>query len=103
MAGDSQLYYWDTCLFIAWIKDEQRKSGEMAGVREVVERHRRREVRLMTSVLTLTEVLACKLPAGVDTLLAGLMKRVNKQGIDSKVATLAHDLRNHYAIHSAEF
>lgn len=38
MPGSEPLYYWDTCLFLAWIKDEVRPSDEMSGVREVIER-----------------------------------------------------------------
>ena len=97
MAGDNPLYYWDTCLFLAWLKDEERKAGEMDGVREVIDRSKRREVKIMTSVLTAVEVLNAKIPAGMDTLFNGLMKRVNRQGMDIRVANLAHDLRNHYA------
>lgn len=96
MAGGDPLYYWDTCLFLAWIKDEERPTGEMDGVREVIERSRRREVRIMTSVLTSVEVLSCKMPVGLGTLFSGLMKRVNRQGADTKVASLAHDLRDYY-------
>ncbi|MFZ5912779.1 MAG: type II toxin-antitoxin system VapC family toxin [Pseudomonadota bacterium] len=103
MAGDSPLYYWDTCLFLAWLKDEQRKPGEMDGVREIVERHKRREVRLMTSVLTMTEVLSAKIPIGMETLFGGLMKRISKQGIDTRIAALAHDLRNHYVVNTDQF
>ena len=33
MRGSDPLYYWDTCLFLAWIKDEERPTGEMDGVR----------------------------------------------------------------------
>lgn len=29
MAGSEPTYYWDSCLFVAWLKDEERKSGEM--------------------------------------------------------------------------
>lgn len=36
MAGDSPLYYWDTCLFLAWIKDEERPTGEMDGVAKLL-------------------------------------------------------------------
>ena len=90
------LYYWDSCLFIAWMKDEQRNSGEMTGVREVIERSRRRDAKIMTSVLTTVEVLEGKIPAGVSTLFHGLMKRVVRVGMDIKVAQLAHDLRNHF-------
>ncbi|MGB8438102.1 MAG: hypothetical protein WCE26_01840 [Candidatus Acidiferrales bacterium] len=72
MPGGNPLYYWDTCIFLAWINDEQRKSGEMDGVREVVERSKRREVRIMTSVLTSVEVLQSKLPVGMENLFYGL-------------------------------
>ena len=100
MAGNSPLYYWDTCLFLAWLKDEQRKTGEMDGVREVIERAKRREVRLMTAVLTLTEALSSTIPVGMDTLFANLLKRIYKQGIDTKISTIAHDLRDYY-VHNA--
>ncbi len=103
MAGGDPVYYWDTCLFLAWIKDEDRKSGEMAGVREVIERFKRREVKIVTSVLTGVEVLQCKMPVGMDTLFAGMMKRITKLGVDSKVASVAHDLRDYYSSRPKEF
>jgi predicted nucleic acid-binding protein len=98
MAGNSPIYYWDTCLFLAWLKDEERRVGEMDGVRELIERARRRDVRLITSVLTTVEVLAAKIPAGMDTLFQNLMRRVNRQAMDIRVASIAHDLRNHYVL-----
>jgi len=98
MPGNTPVYYWDTCLFLAWLKDEERKAGEMDGVREVIDRSKRREVKIITSVLTSVEVLASKIPAGMDTLFNGLLKRINRVGMDIRVASLAHDLRNHYAV-----
>ena len=68
MAGAEPTYYWDTCLFLAWIKDEERLSGEMDGVREIIERSKRREVKIVTSVLTTVEVLDSRLPVGLKTL-----------------------------------
>ncbi|MBN9532856.1 MAG: PIN domain-containing protein [Alphaproteobacteria bacterium] len=104
MAGSSTpLYYWDTCLFLAWIGDEQRPSGEMDGVREVIEHCKKRNAIILTSVVTTTEVLASKLPVGMDRLFADLMKRIQHKGVDSKIALLAHDLRNHYAVRAGEF
>lgn len=96
MAGGDPIFYWDTCLFLAWIKDEQRQSGEMDGVREVIDRSKRREVKIITSVLTLVEVLQSKIPVGMDRLFTDMMRRVHKIGMDSKVAALAHDIRDHY-------
>src|SRR3979490_214679 len=97
MAGNEPIYYWDSCLFIAWLKDEQRKSGEMDGVREVIDRFKRREVRIVTSVLTMVEVLEGKIPVGMATLFVSMMKRVHRLSMDIKVASVAHDLRDYYA------
>jgi predicted nucleic acid-binding protein len=102
MPGRRPLYYWDTCLFLAWIQDEQRPSGEMAGVREIIARAKRREVLIMTSVLTTTEALQSKIPAGVETLFTSLMQRVERKSIDIKIARLAHDLRDYYVNRSAQ-
>jgi predicted nucleic acid-binding protein len=103
MAGAEPVFYWDTCLFLAWIKDEERPTGEMDGVREVIERSKRREMKIITSVLTLVEVLQSKLPAGVEGLFLGLMKRITKIGMDTKVAMMAHDIRDHYMQRASEF
>lgn len=103
MPGSSPLYYWDTCLFLAWLKDEERPTGEMAGVREVIARCRRRDAIMMTSVVTMTEVLSSQLPAGADRLFADLMLRVQVKSIDIKTARLAHDLRDWYWQRRAEY
>ncbi len=101
MAGAEPIYYWDTCLFLAWIKDEERPSGEMDGVRELIARAKRRDVKIITSVLTMVEVLQSRLPVGMDRLFTDMMKRVSKIGIDSKVAALAHDIRDYYMRNAA--
>lgn len=103
MAGVEPIYYWDTCLFLAWIKDEQRPTGEMDGVREVVERFKRREVKIVTSVVTTVEVLSGKIPIGMESLISGLMKRINRLGVDMKIAQVAHDLRNYYSINRDKY
>ena len=82
---------------MAWIKDEERESGEMAGVREAVERVSRRDARIITSVITQIEVLSSHIPVGMDDLLKKLMRRIEQVSVDIKVAGLAHDVRDHYA------
>lgn len=99
MAGSNPQYYWDTCIFLAWLKDEKtRKPGEMDGVREYINRLNKRQVSLMTSVLTLTEISVAKIPAGTDGLLDQVMQRPNmaKLPVDMRIAKLARDLRNFY-------
>ncbi len=62
MAGTVDLYYWDSCIFMAWLKDEARKPGEMEGVRGVVARWNKGEVRIITSTIMLTEVTPAQIP-----------------------------------------
>ncbi|MCC8984116.1 type II toxin-antitoxin system VapC family toxin [Bradyrhizobium acaciae] len=75
----------------------------MDGVREVIERVKRRDAKIVTSVLTITEVLESRLPAGMKSLMEGLMKRVIRVGMDIKVAKMAHDLRDYYMQRTTEF
>jgi predicted nucleic acid-binding protein len=75
----------------------------MDGVREIIERSKRREVKVVTSVLTSVEVLDSRLPVGLKTLFYGLLKRITRLGMDTKVAAMAHDIRDHYMVRSAEF
>jgi predicted nucleic acid-binding protein len=90
------LYYWDACLFLAWLKDEERNIGEMDGVRDIIQRMKRRDAKVITSVLTTVEVLEARLPAGIESAFKELLKRINRQSMDIRVASLAHDLRNYY-------
>jgi predicted nucleic acid-binding protein len=69
----------------------------MDGVREMIQRHKRRDIKIMTSVLTQVEVLQGKIPAGVGNAFSDLLKRIARVGMDIKVAQLAHDLRDHYS------
>lgn len=99
MAGNNPIYYWDTCIFLAWLKNEvTRKQGEMDGVREVISKLNKRQVTIMTSVLTITEISSAKLPAGTQGMLEQVMQRPNmsRVSVDLKIASLARDLRNHY-------
>jgi len=99
MAGNNPIYYWDTCIFLAWLKNETtRKSGEMEGIHDCLERLKKRQINIMTSVITYTEITSLKVPAGVDTMLEEVLQRPNcaKIGVDMRVAKLARDLRNYY-------
>lgn len=94
--ANTPLYYWDACIFLAWLKDEERKLGEMDGVRDIIRRVKRRDAKVITSVLTIVEVLTAKIPVGIDTNFKDLLKRINRQSMDIRIAGLAHDLRNFY-------
>ena len=54
MARNKPIFYWDTNIFIAWVKNEDRPTGEMDGVLEIAEKIHRNEAILITSSLLMT-------------------------------------------------
>jgi predicted nucleic acid-binding protein len=55
---DNPVIYWDTCVFFAWIKQETFWSEEITkGIEQTIEQVYAKRAVLMTSVVTLTEVL----------------------------------------------
>jgi predicted nucleic acid-binding protein len=96
--------YWDSCIFIAWIKDEKRPAGEMDGVYECVDRVQAGTIRLITSVFTRTEVFESDLPAHVRSQYAALLNRRNVCQLDQdlRVAELAREIREHYQAENAK-
>lgn len=65
MSGKTKpIIYWDTCIFLAWIKEEkppQRKPGDIEGIEWIAGKVTSGEMLLFTSVITHTEVLASKM------------------------------------------
>lgn len=99
MPARKPLYYWDSCIFIAWLKDEKRPPREMEGVTEAAEKIHTNQATLMTSVFTRTEVLECTLSEEAKAKFADLFKKRNFQLVDlnSRIADLAHSIRDYYA------
>lgn len=98
-------YYWDSCIFLAWLRNENRKEGEMAGIKDYVRRLQNREIRVMTSAITYAEVTASKLPVGVDQQFLDLMRstKVDVIGADIRVTKMARDLRDYYSSQPERF
>lgn len=106
MSGSKAAYYWDTCLFLAWLKNEiTRKAGEMDAIASMIDRFNKRQISLMTSVITITEISSAKLPAGTEGLLEDVMQRSNftRLAVDIRVAKLARDIRNWYLAREEQY
>lgn len=88
--------YWDACVFIALLTNEERPGDEMARLMEVVEMADREEVIIVTSVMTNTEVLD---DDESGTFVRGqldlLFKRPNfvRAALTSQISTLGGELR----------
>ena len=91
-------YYWDSGLFIAWLKDETRKPGEMEGLAEVVSMIDKKEAILITSVITRTEVLESSLTSENKGKFDLLFKRTNciQVDVNAPISEMAHDIREFY-------
>lgn len=99
MRGSNPKYYWDSCVFLAWLKaEDDRKPGEMDGAREQIELFHKRRISICTSTFTIVEITQAKLPAGAIELLDAVMRRTNftRIAVDHRVAMLARELRNYY-------
>jgi predicted nucleic acid-binding protein len=92
--------YWDSCIFIAWLKDERRADHEMDGIYECVEEVEQNRVYLFTSVATVTEVFETDLSVEIKEMYSRLLKRRNVQRMDTdlRVSELAQKIREFYVL-----
>jgi predicted nucleic acid-binding protein len=98
MRRGKPIYYWDANIFLAWLKNEVRKPGEMEGLAEIVAIIDRQEATMMTSVLTRTEVLESSLPSHAQNLFNKIFDRPNVVSVDltAPISDLAHSIRDYY-------
>jgi predicted nucleic acid-binding protein len=96
--GKQQIIYWDTCVFLAWMKDEERGPGEMEALAKVAKLVQQDKVILVTSMLTRAEILESKLNPGVIEKYDLLTRRTNvvPQSLDLPVAKLTSKIRDFY-------
>ncbi len=100
MSGINEVVYWDTCIFLADIKGEKHGPLELEGIREQIARLERDELIIVTSSLTIVEVLDCKLSPQQKLRFPELRRNKNlqMQDPDVKIMELAGEIRNFYQI-----
>jgi predicted nucleic acid-binding protein len=98
MRGNSPVIYWDTCVFLAWITQEQRKPGEMAGIESSVVEIESNRWKLITSAITFAEILESYSGAENVKKFKELFKRPNIASIntDMRIGELAGELKDYY-------
>lgn len=100
MPTGKRLIYWDSCVFLAWLKNEQSWGTEISsGIEEVIQGVEEGNIVLMTSTLTLTEVLKSFFTSAAkyNDFLAFLeLPSVQVIAIDIRVAELAGEIRDFY-------
>ncbi|TAL45148.1 MAG: type II toxin-antitoxin system VapC family toxin [Methylovulum sp.] len=98
MPTRKSLYYWDSPIFISWLQDEKRKPGEMEGVFELATKFEKKEIVLITSVVTLTEVLETRISPQAAKIFERFFKRRRAVliNLDPRIASLAGSIRAYY-------
>ena len=97
--GGKNIVYWDTCIFIAHITNEQRDDPmDQLGVVEFANLFDMGQVDLVTSTITLTEFLETSVPAEDYKLFLQLFSRKNLQltDVSRDIAELAGEIRSYY-------
>lgn len=99
MPGIKEKVYWDTCIFIAWIKNERRSNPlEMDGILECVERAERGETLIVTGQIVKPELMTVRLETEQRALLDRLMMRRCAQILSDnpRIMDLAGEIRAFY-------
>ena len=97
--------YWDSSIFLAWLKDEKRPDHEMDGVYACVEDVEERKTLLVTSTETVTlEVLEARMTKPARAKFVALFERRDVQLLpyDFRVQALAKKIREYYALEQAK-
>ena len=98
MSGSKKRYYWDACIYIAWLNQESSKAPWLPAINEIIAANKKRDNLIITSVLTLMEVLESKMTpeqekAFQDCFYFGTHERYD---IDVPVVMKARRYRDHY-------
>lgn len=90
--------YWDTCIFLAWLKEEKNEIGVMEGIEEVVRKIHNNEIILITSQITYIEVLQSRLDSDAQKKWKDIFNRRNYQmgDVTPKVGEKSHFIRDYY-------
>lgn len=98
MTTGKPIVYWDACVFLSWIKNENRPNNEMDGVNAVAQKIDKDHVILLTSDITIGEILDSTLDDNARQKLKDIFKRRNCRSVaaDRRVNSLASEIRDYY-------
>lgn len=90
--------YWDTCVFLALLKREEHRPGELQYLEEQALRFDMGVLALVTSSITLAEVLQSKQTPEQWNRVSKIFARANFQFVDAnhRVCELASEIRDYY-------
>ena len=98
MPAKKRKIYWDACVFLAWLYDEQNDVSVIEGMEEIVKQVDANEITLITSVVTRTEILEGRMNPDVKKKFDSLFNRRNVVmiNLDHRISDLSHEIRDHH-------
>ena len=90
--------YWDTCVILAWIKDEQRSAGQMEGLRGVATEIHENRMNMITSEAATSEIDEGSLSEEAKEKLEGVFSRSNtdRVNIDNRIGKKTSEILQYY-------
>lgn len=96
---NKRVLYWDTCIFINWVKGEENQPDEVQkGIEQLIDKAYDDSITIMTSVLVLTEMMECDLTPEQAAKLENTfkLKSFPMVNIDDRVCRLAAEIRGQF-------
>jgi predicted nucleic acid-binding protein len=93
------IIYWDSCIFISWLKNEPRDDpDDLLGIEKLITLFDMGQIDIATSAITFIEVLENETGLQEFQKFRQLFSRKNcfLIDVDKKIAELSHDIRNFY-------
>lgn len=102
MSGEEPTIYWDACVLLAWLNEEDRPAGEMEGVHGWAKEVYAGDAQLLTSTLVRTEVLDPVSDEDAREAFEGFLDRPNVTEIDvhPPISREAQRIRAYYGSES---
>ena len=100
MQSNIESVYWDTCIYIAWLMDENRPSHEMDGVYESAKKIKEGKQKLICSPIVTAQLYKIKMGQHVMTMFDRFLKRRGVQYVDYeyRAGCLTSEIREYYSI-----
>jgi predicted nucleic acid-binding protein len=94
----NSVYYWDACVYMAWLKQEDAYKDALPHIAEILRLNKERKNIIITSTLTICEVLESGLNADQDKEFLGCFrfKEHVSYDVDPPIAHRARELRDYY-------
>lgn len=101
MSGkQTPLYYWDANIYTAWLNKEASHGAHLSGIDEILEDNFQLKNRIVTSTITVIEVLSCRLTPEQEKQFRKLFTYTNheKLDVDTRIAEKARELREAFLV-----